>query len=215
MGVKTDVVNILNDRDCNGISFKLRNARVSGSRFAAVAAKINSGDIQVVVVPGMVDRAKYVYERDTLQVGPSPEADLVIHEAMHAFQDIQRQEVQTIHAEACAYVAQCLYIALKDPTQMLGVNRISQRQRITSQMTQCTGLNAHCAAAIGSAAGLVALSLFQGRTPLPSDVSQLYSVISAVPEYAAKPSNVSYDGLNHRFMSTQELQQVHGIVAVN
>ena len=169
-------------------------AHVQPSHLAEVARRLvqglarrGSGRIGVVVDQSLRDMAEYRWENENTLAIPSSnfpsstdDEALLVHEAVHAFQDIQQRRLQWDTHEMLAYVAQMAYDIRRVPshgsrdesywlhTQTLPENI---RQGVGSELTQ-------------NWARSIAFRLRAGEIPTPAQMQGLRLAILRDPTYS-------------------------------
>jgi hypothetical protein len=198
MQTKADIIRTLSSAACSGITFKIHDIFIHGLEYARVAQKINSGSIQVVQQAAhATNYAEYLADHDTILVGPSFDADVIVHEATHAILDMRGPSTRSLYYnEAVAYVAQAMYLFMVKPSLTAGLS-IAQAQRFVAQQSiACLFDSNNCAAATAEAAGVIAMTILGGHRPKDRDVAILKNSIPSNPRYHGKPRKVHFSGLH-------------------
>lgn len=125
MGAKEQMIAILRDRDTARIRFTYRNsgntAVINRDSFTRVADNLANGHLNVVEGRHTQNRVTYSAWRDgndaanTFYLGNNQRWSrdfnaLVVHEAVHAFFDLERTTIPWLDNEAVAYIAQGYYL---------------------------------------------------------------------------------------------------------
>jgi outer membrane protein OmpA-like peptidoglycan-associated protein len=117
-----DVISVLLDQVPQRIDFYVDSIHVSGDQYRKVAQLIV--DEQILVAAGDdPNRAEYNPVSDTIttQRADAPldltKRGVLLHESTHAIADMDYATVTWHTNEACAYIAECLYLLLSSPTQ--------------------------------------------------------------------------------------------------
>lgn len=110
-----NVIRILSHPITQLVDFKVGSRAVKGAGFTSVANAIRKGKISVTYYPLKGNNADYDHRSNVMEVGFKPPANLihcglVVHEAVHAFHDIQRNIMRGLEAEVLAYLAQTLAV---------------------------------------------------------------------------------------------------------
>lgn len=211
MTIRDQIIHLLSSHICGKLSFHFATISIHGWQYRKVAHNIANGHIQIVQVAGMgPDKAEYRVDRNTMLVGPMVAADLIVHEATHAIEDMVGRHQDRYDAEAAAYVAQAMYLMLKKPS--LRGTPYRQNVQFAKEETMACVLNASkCNSAIANAAAVIAGCVLEKRRPHPGDLRRLREAIYNTSSYYAPGIYPPFDGLKkNNFLSTVELANIHG-----
>jgi len=134
MGAKQQMISILRSGEASRIRFSFngsstggmdlgRPISITGGAFTRVAQAIANGTLNVVenhfdenrMVYAARDDAQNGFSANTFYLGNTPRYSrdfnaLVVHEAVHAYFDLERVTIQWVDNEATAYIAQAYYL---------------------------------------------------------------------------------------------------------
>ena len=134
MGAKEQMIQILRSGEASRINFTFtggstggmslgRPIQINGAALRDVATGLSNGSLRVVENHFDENRMVYAarndsangFEANTFYLGNTPTYSrdfngLVVHEAVHAYFDLQRRTIQWIDNEAAAYLAQAAYL---------------------------------------------------------------------------------------------------------
>lgn len=173
---RKQVLNTLLGATAQKVHFTLDWETVYAGDMAAVAGYILQGKIRVRYDASHPGRARYrpadsnpadgIYDGDCLFLGDlantSAHRALIVHEAVHAMQDIRSKSYTVVRAEAMAHVAQCLYLLQ----------------------------SGHTSPPVGTVLGkawLAAANIFFTGSATYQDAYDLYMALGSDPVYAGKP----------------------------
>jgi hypothetical protein len=116
---------ILRDAATMGIDFTINDVHVTGALFAEVAKCIEEG--RIIVTRRRPGRevgvgGKYVHDINWLFVSPAATLaykSIMVHEAVHAMNDLQALQVAMLDDEAAAFVAEAWYYQAKTGTRFI------------------------------------------------------------------------------------------------
>jgi len=123
--MKNMVSTVLSKPEIKKIKFSFKTLNITPASFQQVKAKIHSNKIKVVRSNKLsANDAKYSSVTNTLKLGFSSiggstdREALIIHECVHAACDIAGKALRVSHAEAVAYVAQCLFFYFRNESAL-------------------------------------------------------------------------------------------------
>jgi hypothetical protein len=211
MQTKADIIRTLSSAACAAITFKIHHISIHRLDYARVSHKIASGSIQVVQQMSHASNyAEYLADHDTILVGPSFDADVIVHEATHAILDMRGRSTKSLfYNEAVAYVAQAMYLFTVKPSLTAGVTLAQAHTFVAQESIACLFDPSKCLAATAEAAGVIAMTILGGHHPKESDVAILKNSIPSNPRYHGKPRKVHFSGLHRSsHLGAAKLQQI-------
>jgi hypothetical protein len=196
------ITSVLRSSQAQAISFSLAGVRVDGNDFRRIATAIDDDEIHISVSSSLGTAARYEWLWDTLWVSrrqyPSTrtEESLIVHEAVHAMNDLHARSVTTIADESAAHVAQMLYLLLlrspADRTRMLQTVGGNVPDAIAQYTRDPTA--ASCDRAVMGVALLIAGDLLGAAAPSDGRLAQLRNALQVHPWYAGQGPR-HYDGI--------------------
>lgn len=158
------------------VHFSLSGARVWPGDMSAIASYIMQNKIRVRFDKTIAPRARYRprgVDANSMALGSlasgSAERALIVHEAVHAMQDVRSEGFNIRRAETMAHVAQCLYL-LHEGHSSPPVGTIFQK------------------------AWLAATNIFYSGSASDEDASDVYDAVGRDPVYSGRP-DPGFNGL--------------------
>jgi hypothetical protein len=219
MSVRTDIMRTLGSPHCRHINFTLGGGtvQVQGSRYATIARRIASRQIQIVQssrVPST--SAGYNKTLNCFIVGTAPSRRVIVHEATHAINDWRRVRISDVADECCAYIAEMVFTLAEDPGLRASIrgSRDQFIQRLGQFMQQCRIDPGLCnATAIGEAT-LIALDILAQRPVSAGTYRALREALDRDPQTHRDPATTvrAYDGLSRTTIPADFLREFSGTV---
>lgn len=215
MSLFTDIVNILNAPECQRINFQIESIRVYGDGYKTIAKTIKNKHIQIIkslVLPS--NMAAYNRKYNCLIIGQSPKPDLIIHECTHALNDWHKRNIIAIDDEASAYIAQMMYVMIKDRTLNNFIAQLNLEHRSDVFAKRCGIDPRFCSTAVVGAAAVIAGDLLNCKQPSADRLQKLRNAIQRDPKYVMNASNQTraYDGILRKAFPATELRRIQGTV---
>jgi Putative peptidoglycan binding domain len=175
---------VLRDSIAAKLGFWFREFHITGAGLRQIGDMVVAGKIAVIVDPSLGPNARGAYQMDNEDVSganrfvmPKPAAtgwkdrSYIVHEGIHALQDLRKMPATTKVSEAAAYVGQAMYYRLA-----------------TGKALTVSGLGK----TIFEAADYVATKLLAKLNVEAAQVQPLYNAIGVI--YSGVP-NPDYDGI--------------------
>jgi|GEM_PF-2407193 len=181
--LKQAIINILSGPEVMKIvPFFIKSQLIASNHFAAVCRHLKEGNLKVKHYSAKPGMAYYEAETDTFYVdGNGIDAwrkALIVHEAIHAINDIARINMDIATSEALSYVAQAQYLR-----GCLG----SVRQLVSSNAKMDK---------LFELAWSLATTLQIGKTPTEAEYDALRVAINESPEYLGTGASMTnFDGV--------------------
>jgi hypothetical protein len=177
---------VLRDSHAGQVAFWFREFHVTGGGLREVADHLDCGKIGALYDPGMGTGVRGVYQADNQGTNGSnrfvmpklaatgwKDRSYIVHEGIHALQDVRKIPATTAVSEAAAYIGQAMYY------------RLAAGKTLADAVTGP-------GKPIFQAADPIAVKLIARGTVAQSEVDALYAAIQVL--YAGVP-NPDYDGI--------------------
>jgi len=219
MSELTTILDTLRSRECQQIRFTLAGITITGGGYLRVARTLERGSIQLVRSLSLpAGKMAYNWRYNFIAVNRDPSENLIIHECTHARNDMAGRAIQVVDDEVTAYVAQLIYMKLKDPRlrSFAAVGAIARNTPLAVSQCVATGARQPCEMATAGMASMIAEEILSGRVPTDAMVDQLRTAIRNHPDYSGLLQQRRFRwhvGVGRRRMIPQsELDAIRGTV---